>query len=136
MDIEDKTATKIESLCIKAEQMIDADRLADAQKLLFEAYELVPEFKEEWEESTYILVSLGDTFLWQGNFAKALDAYEDALKCPTGDTDPYIAMRRGQCFFETNQKDLAQMALKSALQTAGQELFDGEDPKYLALAKS
>lgn len=135
MDIEDKTAATIESLCLKAERMIDANRLADAQKLLFEAYELVPEFKEEWEESTYILVSLGDTFMWQGNYAKALDAYAYALKCPRGDTDPYVAMRRGQCFLETNQTDLAEEALKKAYTLAGDDIFEGEDPKYLALAK-
>ncbi len=132
MDIEDKILEKIEKLCQKAEQLIDQNKLANAQKLLFEAYELVPELKEEWEESTYILVSLGDTYLWQDNFPKALDAYTDALKCLNADQNPYIYMRKGQCLAALGQTEEAIISLKKAYEI-DQEIFEDEDPQYLKM---
>ncbi|MGZ6070915.1 MAG: tetratricopeptide repeat protein, partial [Myxococcaceae bacterium] len=80
--------------------------------------------------------AIADAPFLAGEFAAAVDTLEDAKFCPGAIGHPFVHLRLGQCFHETGQRDRALDELARAYMGAGREIFQDQDPKYLAdLAK-
>jgi hypothetical protein len=50
--------------------------------------------------------------------------------------NPFLHLRLGQCRFELGDLDRAADELARAYMADGEDVFDGEDPKYLAFLKT
>ncbi len=99
------------------------------------AFELVPEPKTEWHISSLILTDIGTAFFLKGHFQAGADALHLALKCSSGPGNPYIHLRLGQVELELDNRPSAIEQLTLAYQLDGEEIFEPENPKYLAFLK-
>jgi tetratricopeptide (TPR) repeat protein len=114
----------------------DAGRHREAIADFERALALIPEPIKDWEASTWTLIALGDCCFLLGDYAGALGHLGRALDCPDIPGSEFLALRLGQALCETGDEDGAREALKRAWDLGGDELFEGEDAKYLALARS
>jgi tetratricopeptide (TPR) repeat protein len=115
----------------------DGDRLAelgDYEAAIGEynkAWALVPEPKNRWNASTWILAAIADA-AWLGGFrTSAREALDYAMTCPDAIGNPFLHLRRGQVLFEQDEIDAASDELMRAYMGAGAEIFANEDAKYL-----
>lgn len=96
---------------------------------------LVPTPFNEEEVSTVLLTAIGDVYFLMGEFEKADRAFTDVMLCPGAPASEYIRMRRGQIAFELGDKKKAKSELVVAYMNGGEEVFEGEDPRYLAFIR-
>lgn len=106
--------------------------LAEFEKAL----RLVPEPRRSWEAATWLYASIGDCQFLLGRFEDARDSLVEARNCPDGSSNPFIALRLGQTLFELGDFKGAKASLTQAYMLEGDEIFDEEDPKYLAVVKA
>jgi tetratricopeptide (TPR) repeat protein len=96
------------------------------------ALALVPEPRENWEASTWLLTAIGDVHFLAGRLDEAREAFREVMHCGGAIGTPFIHLRRGQIFFEAGELEHAASELMCAYMGDGAEIFEGEDPKYLA----
>ena len=68
-------------------------------------------------------------------YTDALNNFLESLKCPDGNTNPFILLRLGECYYELGNFEQAKEYLLRAFMWEGEDIFDGEDEKYFALIK-
>lgn len=112
-----------------------ADRFEDALRCYEEALALVPTAFEEWEGVHVLFTAIGEARFFKQDYAGALAAFEEAVKYTSLDESPLLHLRLGQAHYELGDRARAAEALARALQAAGEAIFAGEDPKYLAAAR-
>ena len=95
------------------------------------AWGLVPEPKDQWEASTWLLAAIGDACFLGGFFQSGTEAFTFALRCPGGFGNPFIHMRLGQCHLERGQEVEAGEHLCRAYAIEGRAIFSHEPPKYM-----
>lgn len=135
-EMDDRLYERITALCDSGNRKSDAGRHREAIADFESALALIPKPVEEWEAATWTLVALGDCRFLLGDYAGARRHLEQALDCPDIDGSEFLILRLGQARYETGDEEGAKEALQSALEMGGEELFEGEDAKYLALARS
>ena len=126
----------IDSLCRKGDQFAGMEQYDDAIEKYGEAWELLPEPRQQWPAATWILMSVGDAQFRLREFAEAADLLFDAIEYPDGDANAFLYLRLGQCLLELGQLNNAADSLENAFRLGGEEVFDGEDPKYLGFLKA
>ena len=99
------------------------------------AFEQVPEPKTEWDVSSLILSNIGSAFFLKGHFQAGADSLHLALKCVPGAGNSFIHMRLGQVELELDNRPAAIEHLTIAYQQEGENIFEDENPKYLAFLK-
>jgi hypothetical protein len=100
------------------------------------AWKIVPEPKNEWEASTWVLAAIADACFFAGYFQSALDAVRYAMICPGGVGNPFLHLRRGQCAFEKSELDEAVEHLARAYMLEGKVIFQADDSKYFEFLKT
>lgn len=95
-----KTHEAIEKLSEEGNQFASQGRFAEAMGRFWAAFDLIPEPQTDWEATTRLISSIGDMLFQQGEFAKARDAFQDAVRCPGGLGNPFIHPRLGQACHE------------------------------------
>lgn len=126
----------IDNLCQKGDQFAQIDQLDDALDQYETAWQLLPEPKNQWPAATWILMAVGDVYFEKRDFAAAAEALRASLDFPDGDKNPFISLRLGQSLFELGDLNGAADALETAFRKQGDELFAGEDHKYLNFVKT
>ena len=126
----------IDGLCRKGDQFAGMDQYDDAIEKYSEAWNLLPEPRDQWPAATWILISVGDAHFRLNEFAEGADILLDALHFPDGEDNPFLLLRLGQCLLELGRLDEAADALEEAYRRGGDELFADEDPKYLGFFKT
>ena len=96
-----------------------------------QAWKLVPDPKNEWEASTFILAAIADSCFHLGKLKSARNALDYAMTCPGAIGNPFLHLRRGQVLYEQNEPDAAANELMRAFMAEGHEIFENEDEKYL-----
>jgi len=134
--LDEETHNKVRKFCAQGDQFLDAKRYDDALKQYNMAWALVPDPKEEWEASTWILAAIGDTCWLGSNSAEAQNAFDFALTCPSGLGNPFIHLRLGQIHFDSNNLERAADELTRAYMGAGMEIFGDADPKYFEFLRT
>jgi tetratricopeptide (TPR) repeat protein len=134
-ELDDELYEEIMSLCDRGNAKSDTGRYREALVDFERALALIPEPIEDWEASTWTLVALGDCCFLLGDHAGALRHLERALDCPDIPGSEFLILRLGQARYETGDEPGAREALSRAWDFGGDRLFEGEDPKYLALAR-
>lgn len=95
-----------------------------------EAWEIIPEPKNEWDASTWVLAAIADACFFSGYFESALDALRYALLCPGGMANPFLHLRLGQCALEKGLLEEAAEHLARAYMLDGAKIFQAENSKY------
>ena len=131
-ELPDELHAQIKRLCALGDELHERRDLAMAIAHYEQAFALLPEPKGEWEAATWIMAALADAHFSSGHWAACREAVQYAFKfCPGALQNPFLHLRAGQAYFELGQIDTAKQWLTSAWTTGGDELFDGDDSKYL-----
>lgn len=134
-DLEQELHGRIAELCELGDAHVEAGDLDAAVEKYEEALSLVPRPIERWNVSTWILTALGDALYLGKDHRAARAALDEATRCPRGLDNPFIHLRLGQAELELGNEPRARDELARAYLAASEEIFAGEDPRYLALAK-
>lgn len=126
---------KIIAVCADAHRLVEEEKFYDALVLYNDALALLPEPKTDWNACTWLLGAIGDTAFQGKYYETARESLRDAMTCPGGLGNPFLHLRLGEAEFELDKKELAADDLIRAYMGAGEEIFENEDPKYLAFLR-
>lgn len=126
----------LDDLCRKGDQFAGMEQYDDAIEKYGQAWELLPQPRNQWPAATWILLSAGDAHFRLKEYGEAADLLTDALDYPDGDSNPFLYLRLGQSLLELGHLDDAANALEEAFRGGGEELFADEDSKYLGFIKT
>jgi tetratricopeptide (TPR) repeat protein len=115
-------------------QMASGD-LRGAFRSLYEALNLLPEPRQQWNAAGWLLVGMGECAFRLGQWEAAVGPLQDAMICPGTLGNPWVHLRLGQVRYELDEKDRAADELARAYMGGGREVFEGEDPKYFGLVE-
>jgi tetratricopeptide (TPR) repeat protein len=135
-ELDDKTYARIEALCDEGDALADGEQFADALKRYWEAFDLIPEPKHEWEATLWVLGAIGDANFLNKDYTAARDNLANAMHCPGAIGNPFLHLRLGQSQFELGDLDRAADELTRAYAVAGDEIFESEDRKYFDFLKT
>ncbi len=135
MSMDDKTYNIIQKLCEQGDDLTDLEQYEDAIEKYTQALNLIPEPKYYYEASTWVYTAIGDALFYLENYNQALNMFQEALKCPKGIGNPFVLVRIGECFFETDSLDNAKNYLLQAYMVEGEEIFENEDEKYFEVIR-
>ncbi len=122
----------IKRYCASGDGLMAQGHAQRAVEEFNKAWELIPEPKNEWEASTWVLAAIGDTCFCLGKEKSARQALEYVMHCPGGFGNPFLHLRLGQVLFNAGELDAAADELMRAYMGDGRAVFEKEDPKYLA----
>jgi hypothetical protein len=117
--------------CSEGDRLAEANEFEAAVAAYNEGWKLVPEPKNEWQASTWILAAIGDACFHGGFKTSAREAFQYAITCPGGLGNPFLHLRLGQVLFDANELDGAADELIRAYMGGGRGIFDAEPPQYL-----
>lgn len=132
LSISDATHAEIERLCAMGDANADLANFPAALDCYWAAWDLLPEPKIACQEATWILAAVGDANFLGGDYRAGCDNLGTVMHCPGAIGIPFLHFRLGQCHFELGDEAAAADELMRAFHGGGEDLFDDEDPKYLA----
>lgn len=128
--------TQVQALCSDGDQLADARRFEEAVASYNEAWKMVPDPKNRWNASTWIMAAIGDACFLGGYATSALEALRYAMNCPGGVGNPFLHLRLGQVLFDRGEIDEAADELARAYMGGGHNLFAEQDDRYLAFLET
>lgn len=136
MELSDETYEKITFLNAEGDELGGEGNFSEALGKYWEAFDLLPDPKEQWDAATWLLGAIGDANFLGGDYEAGRDNVSYAMHCPDAIGNPFLHLRLGQCHFELGELDRAADELTRAFLCGGKQIFDGDDEKYLAFVKS
>lgn len=127
---------KIRELSAEGDSLAAQKQFEQAIEIYNIAWGLVPEPKNDWEASTWLLAAIGDACFLGGYFTSGSEAFSHALHCPGGFGNPFVHLRLGQCEFERENLDMSAEHLTRAYALEGKAILEAENPKYFEFLKS
>ena len=128
--------SEITRLCKAGDDLAEAGKFEEAIAEYNNAWKLVPDPKNMWEASTWILTAIADACYLGGYKKSARQALEYAMTCPGAVGNPFLHLRFGQVLFDAGELDAAADELIRAYMGAGEEIFRKDDPKYITFLKT
>lgn len=132
LELDEAIHARITQLCDVGSSLMEQEKYFEALTEFRKAWELIPDPPNDWHAATWILAAMVDCYLPLGKFDWAKEALQYAMTCPGGLGNPYLHLRFGEALFELGELDDAADELMRAYMSEGRELFEDEDPKYLA----
>ncbi|MGE8678547.1 MAG: tetratricopeptide repeat protein [Achromobacter marplatensis] len=126
----------IQDFCSKGDRLANEREFDAAISSYNSAWELIPEPKNEWEASTWVLGAIADACFLGGYMGSAEEALEYAMTCPGGVGNPFLHLRFGQVLYERGKMERATQELMRAYMGEGEDIFLVEDKKYLDFLRS
>ena len=130
-ELDDRLVREVTALCDGGDADVEQGRYAEAIEKYEAALRLVPKPVYAWKITTWILTALGETYFFDKQYAAAANAINEAFRCHGAVNNPFLHLRLGQAELELGNLGRAKDELRRAYRRAGEELFAGEDPKYL-----
>jgi tetratricopeptide (TPR) repeat protein len=135
-EFSDADYAKVKGLCGEGEAFAEAEQYPQALAKFWEALDLIPEPKTDWEAALWVLVAIGDTNFLSGDFEAGRDNLSKAMHIDGAIGNPFIHLRLGQCHFECGDLDKAADELTRAYAIDGEEIFYQESDKYFTFLKT
>ena len=135
-ELTDQVHEKITSLSAKGDNLAEKGKYSEALAIYWEAWDLLPEPKTNWDAATWLLVAIGDANFLSEDYVAGKDNLSQAMHCPDAIGNPFIHMRLGQCQLELNNLDRAADELARAYMGGGYEIFEDDDKKYFEFLKT
>ena len=130
-ELPDDIYGELKAHCQIGDELADGGSYLDALDHYRTAWELIPEPKNIWNASTWVLAAIADSCLAAGYLTSGKEALLYALDCPGGLGNPFIHLSLGKVFFEEGEMDRAADELMRAYMGGDLEIFEGQDPRYL-----
>ena len=121
----------IKLFCEAGDRLAEAEHYEEAIVQYNNTWLLVPDPKNNWEASTWILAAIADAYFLSGFKISARETLEYAMTCPGALGNPFLHLRLGQVLLDDGQEDNAANELMRAYMGGGEEIFELESPKYL-----
>ncbi|MBZ4421217.1 tol-pal system YbgF family protein [Myxococcus sp. RHSTA-1-4] len=135
-ELSDEQHEKISQLCAQGDDLAEAEKYEAALQKYRQALALIPAPVHQYAAATWVFTAIGDMYFHLGDFAEARKAMRDAVRSPDGLGNPFVHLRLGQSEFELGDKKRAADELARAYMGGGEEVFEGDDEKYLQFIKS
>lgn|SRR3989338_3773565 len=127
---------RVQELSVQGDAFAEQGNYDAAINKYNEAWLAIPDPKNDWEASTWLLVAVGDACFLGGYFTSGSEAFRYALSCPGGIGNPFVHLRLGQCEFERKELDEAAEHLTRAYMLEGKEILSNDHPKYFEYLKT
>jgi tetratricopeptide (TPR) repeat protein len=134
--LDDRIVAAVTELCERGDDEVEAGRFAEGIARYREALALVPSPVHSWAVSTWIHGAIAEAYYLAGEYVRARDAIDDAFRCQGAIGNAFLHLRLGQIEDRLGNRGRALDELIRAYTRAGEEVFAGEDPRYLALVKT
>ena len=134
--LDDRIVATITDRCESADDDVEAGRYAEAIIKYREALKLVPSPVEAWAVSTWIHGAIAEAHYLAGELVPAREAIDATFRCEGAIGNAFLHLRLGQIELQLGNRGRALDELIRAFTRAGEEVFVGEDPRYLALVKA
>ncbi|NQZ56403.1 MAG: hypothetical protein HRT88_02880 [Lentisphaeraceae bacterium] len=128
----DRDYDKFNQFYDEANDFFVKGKLDDALYIFAAALELIPEPKNEWEESIDVLAGIADVWFVKKDYQVCVDALNDALQCPDADQIAYLHFRLGQAYYELKDIPNATEAFYKA-HLLDEDIFEEESDIYFNL---
>lgn len=135
MEIPEATHVQIQDLCAEGDDFMGMGDF-HATKKYISALELVPEPKESFAATIWIVAALGDLYFQARNYDQAVQVLSDAMHCTGAIGNPFLHLRLGQAQFEQGSHERVADELCRACMGAGREIFAAEDERYFSFLKT
>lgn len=133
MELDPALYEKIKEHSDEGERLFYDGRFPEALKEYSKALDLIPEPKQRWEASVWVLAAIGDCYFWLKDFGAALGCFRKLMVEYEEYGNPFTRLRYGECLYETGNEELAREHLLAAYAMEGKELFEECDKKYLSV---
>ena len=135
-ELPDDVYTEIQALCARGDELVESGEVTAALDRFNDAWQLLPEPKNDWAAATWILAAIGDTQFTMGKFAESHEAFRNAAAAPEGFGNPFIHLRLGQTALELGETREAANELTRAYGLEGAAIFESQDAKYFQFLKT
>lgn len=126
----------IQRFCADGDKLAANEEFEAAIAEYNRAWEIVPDPKNDWNASTWILAAIADAAFLAGYKTSAREALDYAMTCPDAIGNPFLHLRRGQVLLDVGDEAEAADELIRAYMGGGLELFASEDARYLTFLRS
>ena len=130
-ELDEATFQALTRLSEEGNNWFEEGKYPEALEHYRRALQMIPKPLEEWEASTWVLAGIADCLFLMRDYDQAAVYLEQVLGCPGAFGNEFIHLRIGQTALERGEEALAKEHLARAYMGGGQEIFEGEDPKYL-----
>lgn len=129
-ELEKDIHSQIVDLSKKGDDYFDAGNYEKAIEEYQKGIDLLPLPKNKWEAASWLYTAIGDAYFMQNKYEKSLDNFFEALNSYQSQSNPFINLRIGQCYYEIENMDKAGDYLLKAYMFEGKKIFKGENKKY------
>lgn len=137
LELDDAVYEQVKRQCSRGDALAEEKKYGEAIKAYREAWNLIPEPKRDWNASTWIMAAFADAYFLAGHLKAARETLEFAMTCPGALESAFLHLRLGEVLFEAGELDrAADELLRAYLVDDTDQIFDDEDPKYLAFLKT
>ena len=133
MELDPALYEKIKEHSDEGERLFYDGRFPEALEEYSKALDLIPEPRQRWEASVWLLAAIGDCHFWLKDFGAALECFRKLMVEYEEYGNPFTRLRYGECLYETGNEELAREHLLAAYAMEGKELFEECDKKYLSV---
>ncbi|MBN8229968.1 hypothetical protein JYK02_20860 [Corallococcus macrosporus] len=134
--ISDETHQRITDLCAEGDAAASEEDFEQALKHFKAALALIPDPTRDHPQNTWVRAAIGDMYFQLERFEDCFKHFVEAVHSPDGLGNPFIHLRLGQSALELGDEARAADELARAFMGGGEELFEGEDAKYLEFIQS
>ena len=134
--LDDQIVARVTELCELGDDHVENQRFDDAIARYEEALTLVPRPLYAWAVTTWILTAMGEAYYLMKDHARVKESIMEAFRCEGAIGNAFLHLRLGQAEIELGQKGRGVEELIRAHERGGDAIFDGEDPRYLALVRA
>jgi tetratricopeptide (TPR) repeat protein len=134
-ELDEAIVARITELCEAGDDDVENASYAAGIIKYRQALTLVPKPVFSWKVTIFILTSIAEAHYLDKDFAAARDALNEALRGDGAVGNPFLHLRLGQVELELGNRGRARDELLRAFTRGGEEVFAGEDPRYLAIVK-
>lgn len=134
--MDEATHARLLDFCAQGDAFAKQGAYADALARYAEAWYLIPEPRQDWHASTWVLAAIGDACFLMGDYVETRKAMEFAMQCPEAIGTPFLHLRLGQALYEHAEDGRATDELVRAYLGGGPEIFADEHPRYLEFLSS
>jgi tetratricopeptide (TPR) repeat protein len=133
MDLDSNLYDKIKEYSKNGERLFYDGKFTEALSEYNKAFDEIPEPKQQWEASVWLIAAMGDCYFWLKEFDKALEYFRKLVVEYGEYKNPFAILRYGECLYETGNVKIAKEHLLTAYMMEGEEIFQECDKKYLSV---
>jgi tetratricopeptide (TPR) repeat protein len=134
--LNDQIVARVTELCELGDEDVEHQRFDAAIARYEEALGLVPRPLYSWAVTTWILTAMAEAYHLMKDPARVKETLMEAFRCEGAIGNPFLHLRLGQAEIALGAKGRGVEELIRAHERGGDEVFDGEEPRYLAMVKA